>query len=361
MILGDGLYNFFKVLGHTLTGLYRQIQEKQRKNALPVADQNSPSSPPQKSFDFQRRNQLFLKDQIPTWYAVAGYVLIAIVSMITLPHIFHQLRWYYILTIYLLVPTLAFSNAYGVGLTDWSLASTYGKLAIFTIGAWAGASHGGVLAGLASCGVMMNIVSTAADLTQDFKTGYLTLASPRSMFVSQIIGTAMGCVISPCVFWVFYKAFDDLGTPKSDYPAPYAILYRNMAILGVEGFSSLPKNCLLLCYVFFGSSILINLIKDLMGERGRFIPFPMAMAIPFYLGSYFAIDMCVGSLILFVWQKVNKAKADAFGPAVASGLICGDGIWTLPASVLALAGIKPPICMKFLSRATNQRVDKFLG
>ncbi|XP_028805599.1 probable metal-nicotianamine transporter YSL5 isoform X2 [Neltuma alba] len=360
MILGDGLYNFFKTLGHTITGLYQQIRDRRQENVLPVADQNSPSGP-QQSFDFQRRTQLFLKDQIPTWFAVAGYVSIAIVSVITLPHIFHQLKWYYMLVIYLLAPTLAFCNAYGCGLTDWSLASNYGKLAIFTIGAWAGASHGGVLAGLAACGVMMNVVSTASDLTQDFKTGYLTLASPRSMFVSQIIGTAMGCVISPCVFWVFYKAFDDLGTPKSEYPTPYAILYRNMAILGVEGFSSLPKNCLLLCYVFFGSAILINLIKDLMGQRGWFIPFPMAMAIPFYLGPYFAIDMCVGSLILFIWQKVNKAKADAFGPAVASGLICGDGIWTIPASILALAGIKPPICMKFLSRATNKRVDNLLG
>ncbi|GLT77613.1 hypothetical protein SLA2020_491810 [Shorea laevis] len=88
-------------------------------------------------------------------------------------------------------PTRNTSNAYGCGLTDWSLASTYGKLAIFTIGAWAGKNNGGVLAGLAACGVMMNVVSTASDLMQDFKTGYITLASPRSMFLSQIIGTAI--------------------------------------------------------------------------------------------------------------------------------------------------------------------------
>jgi uncharacterized oligopeptide transporter (OPT) family protein len=87
----------------------------------------------------------------------------------------------------------------------------------------------------------------------------------------------------------------------------------------------------------------------------------MAMAIPFYVGPYFAIDMCVGSLILFIWEKIDKAKADAFGPAVASGLICGDGIWTLPSAILALVGVKPPICMKFLSRGTNAKVDAFLG
>ncbi|KAG6715682.1 probable metal-nicotianamine transporter YSL7 [Carya illinoinensis] len=362
MILGDGLYNFFKVLSHTLYGLYHQLSNKDPGTVIPLSGRSPPELPPSLSYDDQRRTALFLKDQIPTWLAVAGYVTIAIISVVTLPHIFNQLKWYYIVVIYIIAPTLAFCNAYGCGLTDWSLASTYGKLAIFTIGAWAGASHGGVLAGLAACGVMMNIVSTASDLTQDFKTGYMTLASPRSMFVSQIIGTAMGCVISPCVFWLFYKAFNDLGVPGSQYPAPYALVYRNMSILGVEGFSALPKHCLTLCYVFFFAAIVINGIRDLVGKKkASFIPVPMAMAIPFYLGSYFAIDMCLGSLILFVWRKVNKTKADAFGPAVASGLICGDGIWTLPSSILALAGVNPPICMKFLSRGTNAKVDAFLG
>ncbi|KAK9992784.1 hypothetical protein SO802_022487 [Lithocarpus litseifolius] len=337
MILGDGLY---------------------KSNPLRFVS----SAPSQLSYDDKRRTQLFLKDQIPIMFAVGGYVAIAAISMATLPRIFHQLKWYYILVIYIFAPALAFYNAYGCGLTDWSLASTYRKLAIFIIGAWAGAAHGGVLAGLATCGVMMNIVSTASDLMQDFKTGYLTLASPHSMFVSQIIGTAMGCVISPCMFWLFYKAFNDLGQPGSHYHAPYAVVYRNMVLLGVKGFSSLPKNCLLLYYVFFGAAILINLIKDLVGKKwGRFIPLPMAMAIPFYIGSYLAIDICLGSLILFMWEKINKAKADALAPAVFSGLICGDGIWTLPASILALVGVKPPICMKFLSRGNNAKVDAFLG
>ncbi|KAK9925646.1 hypothetical protein M0R45_022917 [Rubus argutus] len=310
IILGDGLYNFCKVLSRTLSALYVQLRRKDVNNILPVADQASAVSSEQFSYDDQRRTQLFLKDRVPTWFAAAGYVGIAAISIATVPHIFHQLKWYYVLVIYLFAPTLAFCNAYGTGLTDWSLASTYGKVAIFLIGAWAGSSRGGVIAGLAACGVMMNIVSTASDLTQDFKTGYLTLASPRSMFVSQIIGTAMGCVISPCVFWLFYKAFPDLGKPGSAYPSPNAVVYRNMAILAGH---------------------ILRLICSLGPWSG----------------------LC-GS-------GINKAKADAFVPAVASGMICGDGIWTLPASILALAGVKPPICMKFLSRADNARVDKILG
>ncbi|CAM0945136.1 unnamed protein product [Alopecurus aequalis] len=359
LILGDGLYNFVKVLIRTIAGFISMVQKNSRV-MLPVSD-NGIATAEAISFDDERRTELFLKDQIPSSVAYGGYAAVAAISIGTLPQIFPQLKWYYILVAYVVAPVLAFCNAYGSGLTDWSLASTYGKLAIFVFGAWAGLANGGVLVGLAACGVMMSIVSTASDLMQDFKTGYLTLASPRSMFISQVIGTAMGCVISPCVFWLFYKAFSDIGTSGTEYPAPYAIVYRNMAILGVDGFSSLPENCLTLCYIFFAAAIAINLIRDLTPHKySRFIPLPMAMAIPFYIGSYFAIDMFLGSFILFVWERVNKAKADAFGPAVASGLICGDGIWTLPQSVLALAKVNPPICMKFLTRSDNVRVDKFL-
>ncbi|KAL5993464.1 putative metal-nicotianamine transporter ysl12 [Asimina triloba] len=359
MILGDGLYNFFKVMSKTVSAFIQQLR-KGDSNLIPIADSPSPATV-SVSYDDQRRAELFLKDQIPLWLAVGGYIAIAAVSIGTLPQIFPQLKWYYVFVSYIFAPVLAFCNAYGTGLTDWSLASAYGKLAIFIIGAWAGASNGGVIAGLAACGVMMSIVSTASDLMQDFKTGYLTLASPRSMFVSQVIGTAMGCLISPCVFWLFYNAFDNLGITNTEYSAPNALIYRNIAILGVDGFSSLPKHCLTLCYLFFFSAILINTVRDLVGRKfARFIPLPMAMAIPFYLGAYFTIDMCVGSLILFVWERRNKAHADAFAPAVASGLICGDGIWTLPQSILSLAQVKPPICMRFLSRSTNAKVGTFL-
>ncbi|KAK1684288.1 hypothetical protein QYE76_045136 [Lolium multiflorum] len=360
VILGDGLFNFMMVFYKTVKAFVQMYKNKSK--SLPVSDNGTPVATVEaESFDDKRRNELFMRDQIPKTIAFGGYVILAVVTIVCLPHIIPQLKWYYILVAYIFAPILAFCNAYGCGLTDWSLASTYGKVGIFVFGTWAGASHGGVLVGLAACGVMMNIVGTAADLMQDFKTGYMTLASPRSMFVSQVIGTAMGCVVSPCVFWLFYKSFN-IGASDSAYPAPYTIMYRNMAILGVDGFSVLPKHCLTLCYIFFAAAFAINAIKEWLPKKvSKFIPIPMAMAIPFYLGPYFAIDMFIGSTILFCWEWMNKADAQAFAPAVASGLMCGDGIWALPQAVLSLANVNPPICMKFLSRAANAKVDAFLG
>nr|XP_016509125.1 PREDICTED: probable metal-nicotianamine transporter YSL7 [Nicotiana tabacum] len=342
MMLGDGLFHFAYMVVVTA------LSFKKRKSS---GEEDYSGEESSEDYDTKRQNEYFLKEEIPIWAAIGGYVGIAVISIIVVPIIFHSLKWYHILVAYVIAPVLAFCNSYGSGLTDWSLASNYGKIAILTFSYWVGLQNGGVISGPASCGLVMSILDTAAGLMGDFKTGYLTLTSPRSMFFSQVIGTAMGCVITPLVFWIFHSAYK-LGDPEGSYPAPYALMYRGIALLGVEGFGSLPKHCLRLSIWFFVTAIVINILTQLLKKFEtkyriyRFVPSPMCMAIPFYLGGYFAIDMCIGSLILFFWEKVNKQQAKDFGPAVASGLICGESLWGIPASVLALAGVKAPFCMK---------------
>ncbi|KAL1210107.1 putative metal-nicotianamine transporter YSL6 [Cardamine amara subsp. amara] len=344
IILGDGLYNLVKIIAVTVKEI---CNSSSRLNNLPiVADVVDDSEASEILLVKKKRDEVFLKDRIPLGFAVSGYVGLAAISTATIPLIFPPLKWYFVLCSYLIAPALAFCNSYGTGLTDWSLASTYGKIGLFIIASVVG-SDGGVIAGLAACGVMMSIVSTAADLMQDFKTGYLTLSSAKSMFVSQLVGTAMGCVIAPLTFWLFWTAFD-IGDPNGPYKAPYAVIFREMAILGIEGFAELPKHCLALCYGFFIAALIVNLLRDITPPKvSQFIPIPMAMAVPFYIGAYFAIDMFVGTVILFVWERINRKDADDFAGAVASGLICGDGIWTIPSAILSILRINPPICMYF--------------
>lgn len=340
LILGDGLYNFVKILLFTGTSIIKRLNNR-GSNAISDENKN------QAMGDLQR-NEVFIREGIPIWLACTGYVTFSIISIIVIPLMFPELKWYYVVVAYTLAPSLGFCNAYGAGLTDMNMAYNYGKVALFVLAALAG-KDSGVVAGLVGCGLIKSIVSISSDLMHDFKTGHLTLTSPRSMLLSQAIGTAIGCVVAPLTFFLFYKAFD-VGNPDGEYKAPYAIIYRNMAILGVEGFSALPHHCLQLCCGFFIFAIAANLVRDLSPSKiGKWIPLPMAMAVPFLVGAYFAIDMCMGSLVVFVWHKLNSKKASLMVPAVASGLICGDGLWILPSSVLALAKINPPICMSFLA------------
>ncbi|KAI5657588.1 hypothetical protein M9H77_26381 [Catharanthus roseus] len=344
LILGDGLYHFLKTLFFTGRSIYVALNKKYTGTGT-SDDKNI-------HLDDQQRNEVFMRESIPIWVACAGYIVFSVISIIVVPLMFPPLKWYFVLVAYILAPSLSFCNAYGAGLTDMNMAYNYGKVALFVLAALAGKNNG-VVAGLVGCGLIKSIVSISSDLMHDFKTGHLTLTSPRSMLLSQAIGTAIGCVVAPLTFFLFYQAFD-VGNPNGEYKAPYALIYRNMAILGVEGFAALPHHCLQLCYGFFAFAILANFARDVLPKKvGKLVPLPMAMAVPFLVGAYFAIDMCVGSLIVYVWHKLNRSKASLMVPAVASGLICGDGLWILPSSVLALFKIRPPICMSFLPTTTS--------
>lgn len=339
LLLGDGLYNFVKILRITMVNFHSKLKTRSLNSVGEVDEDKALSS--------LKQDELFIREKIPLWLGGLGYLMLAIISVISIPFIFPELKWYYVVVAYVFAPSLAFCNAYGAGLTDINMSYNYGKVGLFVIAALAGKEHG-VIAGLAACGLCKSIINVSCILMQDFKTGHLTLTSPRAMLFSQAIGTALGCILSPLTFLLFYKAFD-IGNPDGEFKAPYAIIYRNLAIIGVQGFSALPQHCLQLCYGFFAFAIVVNLVKDLLPDRiGKWMPLPTAMAVPFLIGGYFAIDMCVGSLVVFVWEKMDLKKAEMMVPAVASGLICGEGIWILPASILSLVKVRPPICMKFL-------------
>ncbi|KAF0924973.1 hypothetical protein E2562_015037 [Oryza meyeriana var. granulata] len=74
---------------------------------------------------------------------------------------------------------------------------------------------------------------------------------------------------------------------------------------------------------------------------------------PFSRQENTVIQTCAiacGSLafsVLFAWQKINRREADDYAIAVASGLICGDGVWSIPSAVLSILRVDPPICMSF--------------
>ncbi|GJN27823.1 hypothetical protein PR202_gb15876 [Eleusine coracana subsp. coracana] len=342
IILGDGLYNLVKIFV-VIGREFCNMQSKQLD--IPVQALEDDESLEQLT-DEKLQTEVFLKDSIPSWFAASGYIVLAAISTATVPIIFPQLKWYLVLFCYFLAPAIAFCNSYGMGLTNLNLAPTYGKVALFAFASLVG-SDGGVIAGLAACGIIMSIACSTADLMQDFKSGYLTLSSPRSMFVAQLIGLVLGCVIAPLTLWLFWTAFD-IGDPDGEYKAPFAIMFREMAILGIEGFSALPLHCLELCCAAFFLALAVCLLKDVTPANvSRFIPMPMAMALPFYIGAYFGVDMFIGTVILFVWQKLNREEADGYAVAMASGLICGDGVWSIPSAVLSILGINPPICMSF--------------
>ncbi|KAH9615421.1 hypothetical protein KSS87_010531 [Heliosperma pusillum] len=192
LIFCDGFYNFFKVLLIILINVHGRMKHKA------VLDIDGKS----KATSILKQNELFERESIPMWIAGSGYLVFSLISVIALPIMFHEIKWYYIVLAYILAPSLAFYNAYGAGLTDMNMAYNYGKVALFVLAGLAGKKYG-VVAGLVGCGVIKSMALVSCTLMQDLKTAHLTLTSPRSMLISQAIGTTIGCVVAPLSFFLF--------------------------------------------------------------------------------------------------------------------------------------------------------------
>lgn len=369
MILADGLFNFLSIVLCTLySTCKRRKQPMQGDNEvdsdmqLPFHSLNATEQEKvKKSFDDRRRAQVFVRDQISNPVNIICYILLSMVSTIAIPYLYPQMRHSHVALIYLVAPVIAFCDAYAFGVTNMNLSSTYGKLAMLLIGSCVGRNDGGVIAGLVSCGIVMGTMSNSNNLMQDLKTGYLTLTSPHAVFISQAIGTTFGCIINPAMFWIFYKVQNG---DFDIFDAPYAQVYRSIAMLSADR-NGLPMHCLWLCKLFFALALVLSMFREVATWKqwrvARYMPSIICVAIAFVVPARIPIDMFMGSLVLYLWRYTNPSTASTSSMAVASGLICGDGLGMLLSSTMALTHVRAPICIKFMSRSDNVKLDAFLA
>lgn len=60
-----------------------------------------------------------------------------------------------------------------------------------------------------------------------------------------------------------------------------------------------------------------------------------------------AINFWLGSVVMHIWEFFSAAAAAELGSTVGAGLLVGDGLWSIPSSILAIVGKAPPLCMGF--------------
>uniref|UniRef100_A0ACD5V4N7 Uncharacterized protein n=1 Tax=Avena sativa TaxID=4498 RepID=A0ACD5V4N7_AVESA len=366
MILADGLLHMLSILIRTLYTMCKEQDNPQpmQHNAggQPFHCLSAVIDRTMHSFDDRRRTQVFLRDRIPSMAPVIGYVVMSVISIVVIPHLYTQLRYHHVALAYIIAPVFAFCNAYGNGITDMNIASTYGKIAILIFSSWVGLQDGGVVAGLAACAIIVSNVSTASDLMQDYKTGYITLTSPHTISISQSAGTALGCVINPVIFWVFFRVYK--GGAHNNGIGPYAKVYRGIAMLGITE-NGLPTHTMLFCKVFFALALSVSVLREVAACRSwsirRYIPSTIGMAVAFFVPPTIPIGMVVGSAAIYLWGRSDRDDMQLMSAAAACGLICGDGFGSLVSSMLTLLKATPPICIMFLSREVNQGLDAFMA
>lgn len=237
-----------------------------------------------------------------------------------------------------------FASVMGIralGETDLLPQSAIGKLAqlLFSI-IISKDNPSAVVANLLVGSISESGAGQAGDLMQNFKIAHLLQTSPKDQFYGQLIGSACGVILSPLVYRLYVSVYQ---LPSELFQMPSAYIWIFTARL-VNG-KGLPP----MTWQFgTGASIIVTattLLRIFLNSQSssnarklkRLVPGGIALAVGMYTTPSFSIPRAIGGILSWWYMRHNKNETDIV--VVASGLILGEGIFSMLNLLLASVGV----------------------
>lgn len=207
------------------------------------------------------------------------------------------------------------SNSPVSGVTIAALILTAGLLIAFGL-----TGEKAIIATLAVAGVICCSISSAGDISQDLKTGYILGATPKYQQWMEIVGAILPAFIIPPILMVLHHAYGiGTGTPTA-LKAPQASLVASV----VDGFFG--KGMIPWSYVGAGAIAAIVLIvidQILVFSKSKHRVMIMSMGVGLYLPLTVTLPVALGGIIAAL---CNTRGETGKGTLFASGLIAGEAV-----------------------------------
>ncbi|KAL8756404.1 MAG: hypothetical protein Q9199_002966 [Rusavskia elegans] len=176
----------------------------------------------------------------------------------------------------------------------------------------------------------------AGDMMQDLKTGHLLGASPRAQFYGQMIGSAVGAVVSAGVYKLYTSVYEVPGG-MFQVPTGYVWIFTARLVTG----KGLPH----MAWQWALGAGMIFAVTTALRIRGQgrwwqaWVPGGIAVAVGMYNTPSFTLARTIGGLVNWYWRWYRK-REDTPVIVLASGLILGEGLVSI--LNLCLASMKVP-------------------
>lgn len=263
----------------------------------------------------------------------------------------------------LLALLLSVMGVRALGETDLNPVSGISKLtqlvfALVTPTTGPGAKNA-VIINLVAGAVSESAALQAGDLLQDLKCGHLIGAAPNAQFWGQMIGSAVGAVLSAVVYKLYTKVYTIPGG-LFEVPTGYVWVFTARLVTG-KGLPPMVGEWASGAAVIFAVGTMIRVWGTNRKQRGLsgwwidFVPGGIAVAVGKFripcscvvtnaaTGMYntpsFTLARTVGGLISLWWRRL-KGKSETPIIVLASGLILGEGLFSIVN--LLLASLKVP-------------------
>ncbi|KAH3975986.1 hypothetical protein HBH98_042220 [Parastagonospora nodorum] len=242
---------------------------------------------------------------------------------------------------------LSIMGVRALGETDLNPVSGISKLtqlvfALVTPSSGPGAKNA-VIINLVAGAISESAALQAGDLLQDLKCGHLLGAAPSAQFYGQIIGSAVGAVLSALVYKLYTNVYTIPGG-LFEVPTGYVWVFTARLVTG-SGLPPMVKEWASGAAVIFGISTVIRVwgnnrkMRGLSGWWIDFVPGGIAVAVGMYNTPSFTLARTMGGLISLWWRRW-KGRSETPIIVLASGLILGEGLFSI--MNLLLASLKVP-------------------
>jgi len=254
---------------------------------------------------------------------------------------------------------LSIMGVRALGETDLNPVSGISKLtqlvfALVTPTTGPGAKNA-VIINLVAGAISESAALQAGDLLQDLKCGHLLGAAPSAQFYGQIIGSAVGAVVSALVYRLYTSVYTIPGG-LFEVPTGYVWVFTARLVTG-SGLPPMVKEWAGGAAVVFAVGTVVRVwgnARKMAGQGGKwidYVPGGIAVAVgescltkyrlldaDFDTGMYntpsFTLARTIGGLISLWWRRW-KGKSETPIIVLASGLILGEGLFSILNLLLA--------------------------
>ncbi|KAL5349884.1 hypothetical protein ACLOAV_004918 [Pseudogymnoascus australis] len=290
-------------------------------------------------------------EQVATWMWLPGLIVVLVMACVVMKSQFGMPVGEILLALFLAF-FFSFLAIQSTGATDITPLTAASKASQIILGATTSGQGwtlqqaqrlnliGGALASIGA--------NQAADLTGDFRVGFLLRTSPKLQWFAQSIGTFVAVFLAPSIFVLFATAYPcilDASPDTCPFAAPSVSAWRAVAIAVTSSDFVIPSSSKWFSILFAVFGVFMVLLRHCVWT-GRwewvrtYHPNMMIISLAFLLPStVYGTAMFIGAGLAWAWNKKSPQSYAIFGSAVAAGFMAGEGIGGVINAAMTVMGV----------------------
>ncbi|UVM70150.1 OPT family oligopeptide transporter [Pseudomonas alvandae] len=271
---------------------------------------------------------------IPKAGPAIGFLL-AIVLVVSLQAVLFGINpWMALLTIPLAI-CLAAVAARVVGATGIPPIGAIGQLSQLSFGIVA---PGQVPINLMSANTAGGSAGQCTDLMNDFKVGRAIGATPRKQLLAQTLGIFIGSIVGVLAYLALIPDPQTMLLTE-EWPAPAVATWKAVAQTLTHGLDSLSASIRWAIFIGGFAGLLLGILDSLLpAHRARYLPSTAALGLAFVLPASVSLMMALGAVLTWLVSCRWPSLTERFAITAAAGLIAGESITGVGASLWEMLG-----------------------